>query len=273
MDYGESSKIIKDSLSNVMQFAETAKQVATSLAHFRETIDQLRPLFEGLYSIAAIYKTADILADNQFVVVNRLPSEVVENVDSLDIDDLAAKYLMDEGIVNSIKDASDLNHNRLFSQSIVAFNNHQYDLAILGLVAVLDRTLSERSGQIKNIHIKPRCEALKKKIEEKGESILDELEGRDFLLFITYPKAMESFGEYRDFLSPEPFLLNRYWIMHGRSSREYTRLDCVKVLNMIYGTIRMGELGKQDDAMLNEKNKAVVMEKEWFWKIQLTMFS
>ena len=41
--------------------------------------------------------------------------------------------------------------------------------------------------------------------------------------------------------------------MHGRTKRTYKRLDCVKVLNMIYGTLRMGELGRVDASSLGRE--------------------
>ena len=85
-----------------------------------------------------------------------------------------------------------------------------------------------------------------RKINEQGELYLDEMEGKDFLVFLTYNEAIDGIGDDEEFDKEEPQEVNRNWLMHGRTDKVYTRLDCVKVLNMIYGTIRLGELGKAD---------------------------
>lgn len=70
---------------------------------------------------------------------------------------------------------------------------------------------------------------------------------KELLLFITYPKTLELFGRYNDFENnEEQKLLNRHWIMLGKSEKNYLKLDCVKILRMSYGTIRLGKLGIKD---------------------------
>lgn len=43
----------------------------------------------------------------------------------------------------------------------------------------------------------------------------------------------------------ETVLFNRYCIMHGRKDKEYT-LNYMKVLNLVYGTMGLGQLGQED---------------------------
>ena len=117
---------------------------------------------------------------------------------------------------------------------------------MLGLMARLDRVLSEQSGMIRNINFRLRYETIYKRISERGDLYLDEIEWKDFLVFLTYKEAIEGIGDDKGFDKEEPVEVNRNWLMHGRTDKVYTRLDCVKVLNMIYGTIRLGELGKAD---------------------------
>ena len=61
-----------------------------------------------------------------------------------------------------------------------------------------------------------------------------------------YSKAMVRIGADSKFDAKELDEVNRNWIMHGRTNKIYTRLDGVRILNMIYGTIRLGELGRED---------------------------
>ena len=184
-------------------------------------------------------------------MVDHIPSEVVQKMDIEDINDQATEYFISDDQINKIRDACGLYDNRVFQQAVNSVIIGAYDLAIVGLIAVLDRELSQYSGQIKNVHFNPRIQTIWKKLEEKGELAINEMEDSDFFLFVAYQKAMDSFVENSDFLAPEPDYLNRHWIMHGRTNRVYTKLECVKILNMIYGTIRLGELGKQKEESVN----------------------
>ncbi len=119
-------------------------------------------------------------------------------------------------------------------------------MAIVGLFAELDKELSEQTGLIKSVCFKERYESINKAIEEKGELFLDEMEGRDYLLCLTYKTAIDGIGKDEGFDKQEPGKVNRNWIMHGRTEKVYTRLDCVKALNLIYGTIRLTQLGREN---------------------------
>ena len=58
-----------------------------------------------------------------------------------------------------------------------------------------------------------------------------------FSLFYTFNKTVEIFTANSDFHGKEPKGLNRHWIAHGRSRRKKTKLDCVKLINLVYGII------------------------------------
>ena len=246
MDHCTSNKELDNITLALSQFAENIKQYALPFEIFHNSIEQIRPILESVVSISTVYRTADKIADNQFVLFERIPRELINRAENEDINDLISEMLISYDQVEHTITKCNFDNNRLFRQSIDAFNNNSYDLAIIGLTAVLDMILSNQSNQIRNVNIASRCNAITQKIKDRGELYIDELEGQDFLLFLTYPKAIELFGESKDFTEEEPALLNRHWIMHGRTMKQYNRLDCVKVLNMIYGTIRMGQLGKQD---------------------------
>ena len=220
----------------------------------RKNIDSYLPALQRIGEVSSTYKAVDKLGDNQYVLRLLLPYDLVEEVNSSilleRIDAAIEKFLEDEGNVQKTVDfiKEKISSNRVFEQALSAYRREDYDLAIIGYTAVLDRLLSECSEQIKNVHIAPRVKAIVKKFEDKGDFFLDDLEARDYALYLTYQKALESFGADSSFIEEEPELPNRHWIMHGRTNREYQRLDCIKVLNMIYGTIRMTELGEEDQS-------------------------
>ena len=86
-----------------------------------------------------------------------------------------------------------------------------YDLACLGLTAVLDRLLPELSSMITCTSISKRVDELKNIVLKDGESGLDEFELNDYILIATFTSAVDAFGATAKFDDVEPDL-NRHWI-------------------------------------------------------------
>lgn len=196
-------------------------------------------------TVQQVFSVADKLGEHQFVVVDRIPKLLVERASKGEnIDDLAVEFLITDEIIQKTADDCGRDKSTLLDQSIKAIFNGSYNLAMLGLFAELDKELSEQTGNIRSVNFRKRYESINKAIEEKGELFLDEMAGRDYLLCTTYKTAIDGIGDDEKFDKQEPNEINRNWIMHGRSEKEYTRLDCVKVLNLIYGTIRLAQLAR-----------------------------
>lgn len=244
---------IKASIQNnvapaLLSFARATKQITESA---QTNFEKIRPVIlstvQGLTTLSQIYDTAEKLGKRQFILVSHIPNELVERaLAGEDVDRLASEYLTTDELIQRTAQYCGLQDSLLLQQTIKALYDGSYNLAMLGLMAYLDRVLSEQSGMIKKINFRLRYETIYRKINEQGELYLDEMEGKDFLVFLTYNEAIDGIGDDEGFDKEEPQEVNRNWLMHGRTDKVYTRLDCVKVLNMIYGTIRLGELGKAD---------------------------
>lgn len=150
---------------------------------------------------------------------------------------------VNEAIENLKKDDL-MKDNRVFIQSIDAYSREDYDLAALGFTAMIDRVLSDYSEMITSTSISRRVDEIRKKVEDNGESSLDEAEYNNYILIITWINAMKKFGSYSKFDEQEPDL-NRHWIAHGRKSNKVNQIDCIRIINLLYGTILMGELAKK----------------------------
>lgn len=230
----------------LLVFAEKVKRCLPPVDKLQEVFVAIQPTLNRISTLSAITDAAEKLSEEQFVLTGTIPVELVKRADTEDIGVLAAEYLISEVRVRKTIEQCGLSQDLLFQQAIGALKNEQFNLAILGFTAVLDRLLSEYSGQVKNVNIKSRCDAIVDKIENRGDLYFDDLNGCDYLLLLTYANPIRIFGENSSFSKSEPKTLNRHWIMHGRTKKSYTRIDCVKVINMIYGTIRMGQLGEED---------------------------
>lgn len=136
---------------------------------------------------------------------------------------------------------------RVFEQTISAYHNGQYDLATIGLIAMIDSVLSEAS---RNLTHKPfeRCNAIFNKIAHKNA--LDSDEYAIMSLGLTYQAMVDTLYKTVPFSEKEPKNLNRHWIMHGRSKKKKTRLDCIKLINFLYGIILIDELSRKEAGTL-----------------------
>ena len=138
---------------------------------------------------------------------------------------------------------------RVFEQTVGAYHDGQYDLAAIGLIAVIDGVLSEASS---NLTHKPfdRCKAIFDKIAHKNA--LDSDEYAIMSLGLTYQAMVDTLYKTVPFSEKEPKYLNRNWIMHGRSKRKKTQLDCIKLINFLYGIILIDELSRKEAEIQSE---------------------
>ncbi len=238
-----------DGIATALQvFINALEPYKKSIDHLMDHFDEILPVLEVMARESKAYQVIESLIKHQYVVISPIHPDMIDIVVT---DQIIEKYLeQDEKVKQTIDYISQhLNANFTFSQSMEAFWNRKYNIAILGFVAILDRFLSTCSGQIINVNFKSRAEEIKKKVDEKGNLYLDDLETKDFALYVTYVEVIKDIGKGQNFKKSEPQKLDRNWISHGRTDREYSRFDCVRVLNMIYGTIRMAEIGKEDEAV------------------------
>ena len=134
---------------------------------------------------------------------------------------------------------------RLFDQSVKAFENGYSDLAVIGFTSVFDGLLADVSKNPMS-SLKPRVNVIITKLE--NNECLDQNEYASLAFAITYYKTVISFSENSDFSGQEPKCLNRHWIAHGRSTRKKTKLDCVKMINLIYGLLLIEKCGSTKTA-------------------------
>lgn len=104
----------------------------------------------------------------------------------------------------------------MFEQTIGSYHDGQYDLATIGLIAVIDSVLSEASSKLTH---KPldRCKAILDKIAKKDS--LDSEEYAVITLGLTFQAVVDTLFKTIPFSGKEPTYLNRNWIMHGRSKK------------------------------------------------------
>ena len=183
----EPYKALRISIKNnivpaLVSFNQTTKLITESLQYqLEENRPTLFKLIKELTDLAQVYEVAERLGDRQFVLVSHIPQSLVRRFSrGEDLDILAIEYLISDKLINQTAEYCGIQESLLLQQSIQALFDSAYNLAVLGLMACLDKALSEQSGKIKNVHFKARCDAIINRLKEKGELYVDEIKREDF---------------------------------------------------------------------------------------------
>ena len=131
----------------------------------------------------------------------------------------------------------------VYQDVLDCYQEGRYNIAAVGITAIIDKLLAEVSNNITQASLQIRVKELNTEIERKGIQRIDDDGFEKIILTTTYFRSIKAFAKSRGFNSPkgEPKKLNRDWIMHGRYMRLMTKLDCVKLFQMAYGTILISE--------------------------------
>lgn len=203
------------------------------------------------------YRAIQTLANSQYVFWDYLDEVFIDTVleskninKTLRILNSKANYAETMNIISKCLESSHIKpYEKLFLQSVNAFKHGDNELSILGFISIIDGLLSDVSYN-STTSVYKRADAILNKIENS-----EAIENDDYAilsLVMTFRDTMESFSKNESFDNPEPKNLNRHWIMHGRSRRRKTKLDCIKMIRFIYGIILIDKLTREEMSTENE---------------------
>ncbi len=237
------SQLITES---IQKFDEIIRPWVEAAEAWLEKIKQMSLNFE----IPASLKVIGKLAASQYVFWDYFTEAFIDDaLNGYDINFALFDYESEDGFARSesvIKECAEhaylQSHLLLFSQAIDAYHEEKYNLAAVGLTAVIDAVLSEATHNLTH-KPKDRCEAILDKLKA-NEYVADE-EYATLTLFVTFGSMATSFYKPISFSENEPNDLNRHWIMHGRTLAENTRLVCIKLLRFLYAIIISNYIDEQ----------------------------
>ena len=220
---------------NELRFRQLLQEAAIAI---NKAIDNMPDFLELTRPISAI----SVLGDAQFVTWEFMHKPFVDEVlESHNINKTLRLYYEKEHYQSVFETAEKCkghpiigSNKKVYEQAISAFRAGHTDIAVIGLTATLDGALSVASEKLIT-SIPKRVEEFLNKIRTKKTVTPREIS--IFSLLSTFQKSMAIFGADSDFHKPEPKNLNRHWIAHGRSYRKKTKLDCVKLIHMLYAII------------------------------------
>lgn len=237
----------------LIEFQKALKSISEVMNAFHENIKIVGSIFTSeLYKFGRIFAAIKKLEDNQFVYWDYLSQDFVDELlETKDVNEVLKKKIIENNcnyVNKTIKKClSDLlmkKYEQLFKQAIDCYRKKYYDISINGLTSIIDGLLSDISRNTSH-SMSPRINAVISKL--KTNDILDYEENALLILVLTFEKTLISFCEFAPFDKEEPIGLNRHWIAHGRSSRKKTELDCVKLINLIYGMLLINQINNDEE--------------------------
>ena len=237
-------EITRPALEALQNIQSTLQPIVEALEQYKPKVAEIgQALLQATRPLSAIRK----MGEAQFVFWDYMTDEFVdaivgaENINKTLREQLIRDRFsaVNKTIGKTLSSAVMQKHKRLYSQSVNAFRSGDSDLAVTGFTSVFDGLLADTSGNPTS-RLGPRINAIKQKLD--NDELLNRDEYATITLAMTLEKTLDSFSAPSDFKGKEPKGLNRHWIAHGRSTRKKTKLDCVKMINLIYGLLLIGDL-------------------------------
>lgn len=229
----ENCRLILDGMILVIQRA--AEVFATAQNWYQQNAEKINTYLLTFAEMSCWFTAVRILGENQIVFTGDLSSEMAQKICKSDnvVETIEEYYTKDsDREINAViercqKAKQTSTYLELFSQIMTAYQAKHYHLACLGMLTVVDGTLSDVSEDIRTGY-KPRLEEIEKKITEKFE--LSDFEKKFMCIYIAMKNFEETIFKFSDFSQDEPDELNRHWLIHGRTRREYTKIDFIKTI-------------------------------------------
>lgn len=230
------NSIIEEAYNGILKVGQLLVNAFTAYQNWYSrnaaTIEQYIRTFAEL----GIWLTAvDNLAERQIVFTGDISLEMAQHLSQIDNVDAVVKQYYFEGeyprineVIKRCKQSMQLApYSNLFDQVVSAYSTDHFHLACIGLFSILDGVLSDFT-EIPGTQYRKRITAIEEKMDNQLE--LDDMDKKTICIHKTITSFEDSiFKDYYSFVN-EPDVLNRHWVMHGRSRRDYTRFDCLKIL-------------------------------------------
>lgn len=223
-------------LNGLIYIVQRAAEVFSSAQNwYQQHADTINAYLMTFAGLSVWFSAVQKMADAQIVFTGELSLELAQNIcQSNSVATTVEQFYTqnDNYEINSVIDRCQCAkqtsvYSGLLAQTISAYQLEHYHLACLGMLAIVDGTLSDVSENKKTSY-KIRLQEIEKKIADKFE--LNDLEKKLMCIYVAMENFEESIFKNSDFAQAEPDALNRHWVVHGRTRREYTKFDFIKIL-------------------------------------------
>ena len=244
-------------------FNQYLKTVAESFSRTPILSDTLNEMMQNIQSAALKFAKAHAwflretsarskMASVQIIFTEPPAPELTDRLceNDVDIEDEVLKYynagdgakLSD--LIQRCRNSEKISaYQELYDEIIDTFSRQHFHLACIGLFSIIDGVLADATGLLTNTAFIQRLDKIRERLENKQE-LLDE----DLVLFSIYDgieRNQEVFFKGPRFDKEEPSTtVERNWLMHGRTHRQYGKIDVIKILLLLEGIIILADAGE-----------------------------
>ena len=238
--YGQIAKSIEPLI-------QMSNRIAEITAPLQSMQNQLNHLLSPIAKISAQFSALRKLGDNQFIWFTQFTENLIdeignsENVNSL-LDEVIKDndYFETNEIIKTIRKSSVMKEKReLFSQSVSSYRRGHYLLACVGFVSIIDLLLTKISG-VKTTKFLEKVEIAIAKANT--DEVINEYDIKYFYMSFGLETTLKTVFAFSKFEEDEPHTLNRHWIAHGNTKKHYEKLDCIKLINLIYALLLIANI-------------------------------
>ncbi len=237
MDESSYKKFLEGAKTFILKFIDVL-----AIAHkwYEKNADNIVEYIKTFENFAVWCSATEKLAKKQIVFTDDLTLEMAKEIKySADIDKFIQNYYFENDNRNLIMliercQASNLikEYKILFTQILDSYNKEHYQLACLGLFSILDGLLSDVSNN-NTTSFNKRINVVEKKLKDKVE--LNEIDRKTLCIYTAIEKIDNTPFKFFDFSQDEPNGLNRHWLLHGRTRKEYSKYDFLKIMLWVDG--------------------------------------
>lgn len=116
---------------------------------------------------------------------------------------------------------------KLVNECWNAFNSKMYAICATSLLSVIEGILSEFSDDKQDVRMMKVCQKHVDSFPSDGSTIMKHV-------WISYNQFIRNLYQKSDFTANELDIINRHWLLHGRSDFEVEEIECMKLFNAIH---------------------------------------
>lgn len=235
-----------------------AEKITELMNWYHINQDTINEYFKAFGNLILWRNAVNRLSENQIVFTEQLSGDMIEKVNkSTNVDEIILEYYTEneEKCLRNLVERCGaaecvIAYKKLYPQIVIAAEMGCFQLACLGLFSLEDGILSDIVNQPKNTSFKKRMREIEDKINNKIPPSQTDL--KVFAVMISIGAFQETAFGNSDFDKPEPSYLNRHWILHGRSHRDFTKMDYIKMLLSLDALIFMANLAERTEEKTDE---------------------
>lgn len=235
-------------------FELLVEKIANFTEWYHINQDKIQEYIDGIEKLAYWQNAVDRLTESKIVFTEPMSEEIIDEINKAkNVENFILGYYSENGnerlkkLIGRCGSAKEiLAYKKLYPQVVVASEMGCYQLACLGLFTLEDGILADVTNEPKNTNFNSRIKKLENKINDKIP--LSDIDLRILEIIVTFDKFKETAFGNSNFNEAEPNYLNRHWTLHGRSRREYTKLDFIRMLLSLDALIFMMNLTEQPES-------------------------